>query len=472
MENTMELIKQVQDDFDKVIKYSQKHIDHVNSDAFFSKWLEAKQYFIDAFGGKLIHQYPEKVSFSVSPEAQNSRISQFIEEDIGIWNNYDLCNFIERNRDGFFRNEIVKEQAISTDDGTVMLKPGMKLLRAFRYFEKDEETLNRIQQKASMLIQENKVEGYLCLSVHPLDFLSASENNHSWRSCHALDGEYRVGNLSYMMDKITVMCYLKSEEDVQLSAFPKDLLWNSKKWRMYLYLGDNHNALMASRQYPFFSNDALEKVKELLFTALQFSPSRWSPWYHDRISKYTHVSDTGQQLEYTHNLYLNYYPMNGRLYGDKDIIKDADYSHHYNDLLNSTCYTPWYCWRIDTSADIHFTLGGEMPCLICGRNHIDYTDRMMCYDCACDRGIGAEDLCTCDRCGREFDENQGHWVEDEYLCPDCYYEDTTECEMCGDRFCDEDMNYDEETDAYYCNYCYNRLIQDRRRRQEAETQNE
>ena len=42
------------------------------------------------------------------------------------------------------------------------------------------------------------MEGYLYLSIHPLDYLSISETNHGWRSCHALDGEYRNGNLSYL----------------------------------------------------------------------------------------------------------------------------------------------------------------------------------------------------------------------------------------------------------------------------------
>ena len=86
----------------------------------------------------------------------------------------------------------------------------MKLVRAFKFFETDKELLNEIQSVASMIIQEDKIEGTLCLSVHPLDFISSSENTHNWRSCHALDGEYRAGNLSYMLDKTTVMCYLNS----------------------------------------------------------------------------------------------------------------------------------------------------------------------------------------------------------------------------------------------------------------------
>lgn len=85
-----------------------------------------------------------------------------------------------------------------------------------------------------MLIQEDKVTGILCLSIHPLDYLSLSENTYNWRSCHALDGEYRAGNLSYMMDNTTVVCYLKGEDEAELPHFPAEVKWNSKKWRMLL----------------------------------------------------------------------------------------------------------------------------------------------------------------------------------------------------------------------------------------------
>ena len=48
-----------------------------------------------------------------------------------------------------------------------------------------------------MILQDVKVSGDLVLSVHPLDYLSISDNNHNWYSCHSLDGEYGAGNLGY-----------------------------------------------------------------------------------------------------------------------------------------------------------------------------------------------------------------------------------------------------------------------------------
>ena len=96
------------------------------------------------------------------------------------------------------------------------------------------EKLEWIIQELSRLIQENTISGRLCLSVHPLDFLSLSENQHKWRSCHALDGEYRGGNLSYMCDEVTVITYLKSKEDTILPHFPSDVPWNNKSYSIQI----------------------------------------------------------------------------------------------------------------------------------------------------------------------------------------------------------------------------------------------
>lgn len=61
-----------------------------------------------------------------------------------------------------------------------------------------------------------------------LRFLTSSVNTYNWRSCHALDGEYRAGNLSYMADNVTFMCYIKGEAKLQYPFLPHGISWNSK----------------------------------------------------------------------------------------------------------------------------------------------------------------------------------------------------------------------------------------------------
>lgn len=208
----------LKDNFNKVIQYSQ-NISEPQTDELLKKWHQAKKDFIFAFGNKLIYEFPETITFELSQQEKEENVRRFCEEEC---DNEELIDFILNNKDGFFKNLVV--------DGNNIIPKGMKLLKAFKFFEKDKTKLEKLQAAASMVIQKNKIEGIFCLSVHPLDFLSASENCHNWRSCHALDGDFRTGNLSYMVDSCTIMCYLKSKDDVVLPNFPEDVKWNNKKW--------------------------------------------------------------------------------------------------------------------------------------------------------------------------------------------------------------------------------------------------
>ena len=159
--------------------------------------------FIDLFGG-LIYEWPVPVEFTLDDTQKRSRVMEFVGVVSDSFNNPELADFIEANLDSFYENKV------STND---KMPKGMKLLKAFKYFEKNQTALRNIQDMASQIIQEDKIKGTLCFSVHPLDYLSSSENTYNWRSCHSLDGEYRAGNLSYMVDNSTFLIYLKGADD-------------------------------------------------------------------------------------------------------------------------------------------------------------------------------------------------------------------------------------------------------------------
>ena len=217
-----------------VLGYSQD-IPEPQVDELIDTWQEAKRDFIELFNGELICEFPREVSFEIGPKEKMLRVQDFISLVRNTYGNDALADFIEMNKEGFFSNKVMNNY----EHETITIMQGMKLLKAFKFFEDDAVTLNKLQSAASMIIQENKIEGTLCLSVHPLDYLSSSENNHNWRSCHALDGEYRSGNLSYMQDKSTVVCYLRSDRMERLPNFPPEVPWNSKKWRVLLFFSES-----------------------------------------------------------------------------------------------------------------------------------------------------------------------------------------------------------------------------------------
>lgn len=435
----IEEYKDIQEQFNKVIKYSQD-LDEVYTDELFEKWYENKKYFIEKFGNKLIWESPDTISFPLLAEDKDRKLDNFINSVVLYrYNNYALAQFLQAERDGFFDNVTITEYR--TDNGDIIQK-GMKLLRAFKFFESDERFLDDLQTTASRLIQENKIEGKFCISVHPLDFISSSENQYNWRSCHALDGEYRSGNLSYLLDKCTVICYIKGDQDVRLPNFPADVLWNNKKWRMWLYLADEHNALMAGRPYPFAIAGVLDYARRMLFDCLGFNEYRWSTWHHDMLREYSFKDGTNETVPMRDILIMNY-----KFVSRYDIIKDMS-NLHYDDLLHSSFYTPWYCWRTTTKENIFFTVGSQVPCLGCETGHnITVPDSVLCEDCRSYHGDDYE-YCTC--CDGRFHRDDMYYVQGDWVCEQCFENHCVTCDWCGENLWEEDAYYDADSGNWFC----------------------
>ena len=400
-------IEEIKEKFDKVIVYSQSGIVEPQTDKLFDLWADAKRDIIEAFGGKYIYEFPEKVTFELTEDAKNDRIQNFINY---LWDlGYDeLGRFLDYQRDGFYKNGVVEEYKLSDAKGTIITK-GTKLVKAFKYFIKNEAVLNELQSKASQIIQENKVEGTMCLSVHPLDYLSISENTYNWRSCHALDGEYRAGNLSYMMDSSTIVCYLKGDNEVKLPHFPDDVLWNSKKWRVLLYLSNDWKMIFAGKQYPFTTESGMQILLDKFNSNIKSKPSldkwqrpgedsRWAKW-SDYVISSVDRDDPDKNYKLHMDFIFNYVPVNDALIQLNELVKDKKGSKHFNDVLKSSCYKPIYTYLIKKDSwthdyycranqQTHFDIGGYTYCLRCGKEEIvDSCSTMMCYDCELAYGI-------------------------------------------------------------------------------------
>lgn len=451
------IIQELKSDFDTVICHSQD-IPAVQSEEILEKWYEAKQDIIEAWDGKLIVETDYKVTFDLSPEEKRRRLDDFINTIWEVYDNGALANFLEFCEEDFFSNHLGKKYEYK---GYVVPK-GTKIIKAFKYFEADEKALYNLQTQASMIIQEDKVNGTLCMSVHPLDYLSSSENTHHWRSCHALDGDYRAGNLSYMLDRSTIVCYLKTDERLyKLPNFPESVPWNSKKWRMLLFLEDNRNALFAGRQYPFHSPVALEHVMKLFLKYFSnHSEHLWSDWMDDHIIDFpragTHRSRDRLLTGGRH------VALNGRIYAMEDLVIDAPNSQHFNDLKYSSCYIPMYCYNYYPKKDdekLHFSIGSKVPCLYCGKTHINTEASMVCLDCGADLGEGSNEYYTyCGCCERRVPREYVRWNEsiEDYVCSDCYKTECKTCDHCEETWYMSDIVYNHEVGQYLCPCCSER----------------
>ncbi len=432
-----------------VIEWSQGGLE-VHPEDLIDHWFASKHQIIDAFtkiNGEfsLIVELDEMIEMDLSEQEKEHKLNTFLSQ-VGYRDEMvPLHKFVKANKDGFFQNLVVENYTV----GNQVITKGSKLLKAFKFFVKDEEERKWIQDKASIAIQESKITGKLCLSVHPLDYLSSSENTYNWRSCHALDGEYRAGNLNYMCDKATIVCYLKGAEEAHLPNFPSNILWNSKKWRCLLFLSDDWKAMFAGKQYPMTIDRMLDKLQLVARTALNLGDN-WSKWHDDQITDFRFKS--GEDIQSFANPYI---PMAGKIYPIRNLIKDGEWTHHYNDLLRSTCYVPFYCWSKEWSKEnLHFHIGEEVKCLHCGQERMGDHDMMFCRDCY---EQDEPDGSCCDDCGNFTLDRDLHYIEeyDVWVCDWCYQHNYFTCNCCYNLTATASMV--EYEGHQYCTSCYEEI---------------
>lgn len=380
---TQDSLTDIQDKFNSILEYTQGY--SITSDKLFEDWWVHKARLRKTyFQGELIRNLG-KVEFHLTPEEKKHFINQFLDMS-ATYMPYDTYkkfeDFIWENRDSFFDNTVTKVTLPDQRD----FKVGMKLVKAFKFFINNHGALTRVQEIASSYIQKEKMTGEFCISIHPLDFLTSSVNTYNWRSCHALDGEYRAGNLSYMSDNVTFMCYIKGEDVLRAPHLPNGVTWNSKKWRMFMYIDPTDQLCFLGRQYPY----ALCGIEKFISSKILPRPGSWNPFTDTYIDKFD-----GQE----ENLPLNdkYYAISTRegnqLVKLHDLVKDSNEQDplHYNDLLFSHCYHPKYTSRwlfMDNPTIPKLVVGSDVKCMCCEQENIyAESDSMLCKSCAIDLGV-------------------------------------------------------------------------------------
>lgn len=448
------MYNEIKESLKAAIAYSQEEADP-QIDQLMSDWEKNKEKFLHRFGGP-IYECPEVMTFNLDQKAKDARLNELIEYISCNCLNPDLGIFIEKNKDSFFDNKVCDTM------NTSGIIPGMKLVKSFKFFEDNKELLTEFQNRASQVIQEDKITGKLCFSVHPLDFLTSSENTHGWRSCHSLNGQYRAGNLSYIADSVTFMVYIKSEQDVYLPAIDQE--WNNKKWRMLVYAADDDSIMFAGRQYPFDASGVLEKVREVYSDLIKDGFDEYA-YYTEWENKY--VKSIGKQ-----ELSYRYFPYNRTLQSLEKIVLNNEYNMAYNDVRGSSLYTqPYYSVLKTRQTFCHIyvhpfvypmTVGARVSCIHCG--HAPVSRRgghsMRCDECELEYGgSDNEDICVCNICGcRVFidDAYELDGVGYDFVCDSCFDRECFECENCGRLFYNCDLNivrYEDGSAEKYCYYC-------------------
>ena len=396
----------------KTICHSQGFRNDIKCEHLIDVWAWEKRRLIDQLGG-LVIRTDNLVTYGLSDKTKAERFTKFLNKlhlllhehvDDMYYSHHSILLWLEKNEASFWDN------FVSYPIGSMVF--GSKLLKNFKFFISDEDLLRAAQDLASTFIQENKLEGYLYLSVHPMDYLTSSENNFKWRSCHALDGDYRGGNLSYMCDDVTIVAYVAPAEQRHLACLPEGEKWYDKKWRTLVHIHPLDNVIYFGRSYPFECPEVLDDILSVI-------NKHWKNKFETEVCYASSKTMVVNGRNY--NLENNYLILGGNLVDFREIIDNPGLN--YNDLVFSHVYSPpvafgknlkennfWHSLGIQApashwhKAQLTMEVGAPVKCPCCGDEPIYESEQIICEYCM--KEAEEENIQVCGWCGRRIYESE------------------------------------------------------------------
>lgn len=274
----------------------------------------------------------------------------------------------------------------------------MKILRKLAILVDSEAFFESNRLRQSQIMNDARIKATLCLSIHPIDYLTASLNENNWRSCMNWDdGEYRRGVIEMMNSPYVIVAYLTSNKEHLYIA--NDLRWNSKKWREFFIV--HPNTISAIKGYPYWN-------RELEDTVLN--------WLRELYDDGSYASKI-----------VTWQCDNSIV--DKENNIDICFSFEcgpamYNDFYNDNTYHSII--RKNTRGRVEINYSGASECVICGSSNsaFDNESEVCCSDC-----ITIYYCCSCgERISHDYNVIE---FEDRYYCRYCY-EELPACSFCGE----------------------------------------
>lgn len=310
---------------------------------------------------------------------------------------------------------------------------GQKLTKAIKQlcgvFDIDMNLFETFRIQHSQVLNDKTIKGTLCLSIHPLDYLTMSDNAHDWDSCMSWDNEgcYRTGTLECMNCEETLVAYIES--DNKKYSLDYGLEWNSKKWRQLVMF--NEEIIMTNKGYPFQNNELSQIVLNWVAELAGENYEGENIYYED------YISNDIEGFEY---------------------IRVEAGDAMYDDTDNGSCSYV----RLARNFSPVITVGvgnARAYCLNCG-DEIDTDEDMICNEC---NGYFYCDICeeSCPTDIRVDSPDRGT------ICKHCHSQNYAMCENCEEVFqrdsgneityLESDADLDKYQnwlcEGYYCKSC-------------------
>lgn len=470
-----------------ITTYGCDYDNFVGVSAWLESWSRANQKLYHLLGDSLIKEFP--YTYKKDDIVLTKEFYCFIQESSlkydyhNFYNNYikkqdwidaNSLTFFNKlfNVENFLNESVSCSLKIKKPNAKKMLqiqvgtKPLKAIGRVISYFKEDypfnETTFEEFKKEYAIIESEKTVTGKFCISIHPMDFLTMSDNNSNWTSCMNWKNEgcYHVGTIE-MMNSNNVVCAYLLHGNNQF-VFNKDAInpdtgeiigiWNNKRWRQLFYI--TKDIICCGKPYPYIAKDLtltiLDQIKVLAKDNLNWNYQYGPELYRDMI----HINTTHHMSNQREWMYIE------RMRPQKhNIIWDT--KGMYNDMLNDN-NTEYWCYRNKVKHTKILSVSGKTNCLCCNNSILDekwdyedYNDRYdntesaICKNCL-------EEYYHCDYCNNTFSSRKTKLFtlkNGNKICEYCL-RSIKICPECGDFICNNSYIAPELNGYYFNNSLY------------------
>ena len=321
-----------------------------------------------------------------------------------------------------FSVKIPNGKAVQVQNGCKPMKILGKLAKVFEI-----EGFEEFRLAHSRILNQKTMKGELCLSIHPMDYMTMSDNDCDWDSCMSWrnGGCYRRGTVEMMNSNCVVVAYLRASEDMRFY----DKYWNNKKWRQLFVV--TPECIVGVKGYPYCHDNLAETC----------------------INWLAELSAANLHIEYKPTVYT----MEN---GHKFTVDGEDwrFNFHTNTMYNDFGSCPHKIRVAMEHTECHeysINYSGEEVCMWCGYNDAYYDSEgcLTCTDCS--------EYVWCACCEDRISLDDAIEVDGEYYCHYCYDDHITTCpiskkehyEGCmAELYLVPDIFPEDKINTYSCDY--------------------